>query len=185
MKAIIMAGGEGTRLRPLTCDCPKPMIRLMNRPVMQYALALLKKHGVSFQTAMNSLELSRHEGQLRRKRKPTSRKTETLVRYEFDPNNPPPLTSEQIAELQALAAMPDSAIDTSDIPEMDEERMRSAIKVRNPWADPPTKTKIKEFLVDSDIIYWILKQVGDGRQEKMNAMLRRAMREEREEQKAG
>lgn len=41
-----MAGGEGTRLRPLTCDCPKPMIRLMNRPVMQYALALLKKHGV-------------------------------------------------------------------------------------------------------------------------------------------
>ena len=47
MKAIIMAGGEGTRLRPLTCDCPKPMIQLMNRPVMQYALALLKKHGVT------------------------------------------------------------------------------------------------------------------------------------------
>ena len=47
MKAIIMAGGEGTRLRPLTCDCPKPMIRLMNRPVMQYALALLKRHGIT------------------------------------------------------------------------------------------------------------------------------------------
>ncbi len=46
MKAIIMAGGEGTRLRPLTCDCPKPMIQLMNRPVMGYALALLKKHGI-------------------------------------------------------------------------------------------------------------------------------------------
>lgn len=42
-----MAGGEGTRLRPLTCDCPKPMIRLMNRPVMQYALALLRQHGVT------------------------------------------------------------------------------------------------------------------------------------------
>lgn len=42
-----MAGGEGTRLRPLTCDCPKPMIRLMNRPVMQYALTLLKKHGIT------------------------------------------------------------------------------------------------------------------------------------------
>ena len=42
-----MAGGEGTRLRPLTCDCPKPMIRLMNRPVMGYALALLKKHGIT------------------------------------------------------------------------------------------------------------------------------------------
>lgn len=47
MKAIIMAGGEGTRLRPLTCDCPKPMMQLMNRPVMQYALDLLKKHGIT------------------------------------------------------------------------------------------------------------------------------------------
>ena len=47
MKAIIMAGGEGTRLRPLTCDCPKPMLQLMNRPVMQYALALLASHGVT------------------------------------------------------------------------------------------------------------------------------------------
>lgn len=46
MKAIIMAGGEGTRLRPLTCDCPKPMIPLMNRPVMEYALRLLRRHGV-------------------------------------------------------------------------------------------------------------------------------------------
>ena len=42
-----MAGGEGTRLRPLTCDCPKPMIRLMNRPVLGYAIELLKRHGVS------------------------------------------------------------------------------------------------------------------------------------------
>ena len=47
MKGIIMAGGEGTRLRPLTCDCPKPMIRLMNRPVLDYALQLLKGHGIS------------------------------------------------------------------------------------------------------------------------------------------
>ena len=116
------------------------------------------------------------------KKRSMSRKTEKLVRYEFDPNNPPPLTPEQEAELQALAAMPDSEIDTTDIPELDWDK---GIVVRNPWAAPPTKTKIKEFLVDSDIIYWILKQVGDGWQEKMNAMLRRAMREEREERRAG
>ncbi|MBR6767456.1 MAG: NTP transferase domain-containing protein [Clostridia bacterium] len=47
MKAIIMAGGEGTRLRPLTCDCPKPMVRMMNRPVMEYAVELLKSHGIT------------------------------------------------------------------------------------------------------------------------------------------
>jgi mannose-1-phosphate guanylyltransferase/phosphomannomutase len=47
MKAIIMAGGEGSRLRPLTCACPKPMVPLMDRPVMAYALDLLKKHGIT------------------------------------------------------------------------------------------------------------------------------------------
>ena len=47
MKAIIMAGGEGSRLRPLTCDCPKPMMRLMDKPVMQYALELLRVHGIT------------------------------------------------------------------------------------------------------------------------------------------
>lgn len=46
MKGIIMAGGEGTRLRPLTCDCPKPMIRLMNQPLLRYAIRLLKRHGI-------------------------------------------------------------------------------------------------------------------------------------------
>ena len=47
MQAIIMAGGEGERLRPLTCDCPKPMARVCGRPVMEYALRLLKAHGVT------------------------------------------------------------------------------------------------------------------------------------------
>ena len=43
MKYIIMAGGEGSRLRPLTCDCPKPMLRLMGKPLMEYAVELLEK----------------------------------------------------------------------------------------------------------------------------------------------
>lgn len=47
MKAIIMAGGEGTRLRPLTCDIPKPMVPIMNRPVMEHAIRLLKRHGIT------------------------------------------------------------------------------------------------------------------------------------------
>ncbi|NLC06461.1 MAG: nucleotidyltransferase family protein, partial [Syntrophomonadaceae bacterium] len=47
MKAIIMAGGEGTRLRPLTCDRPKPMVPVMNRPVMEHIIDLLKTHGIT------------------------------------------------------------------------------------------------------------------------------------------
>ncbi len=47
VQAVIMAGGEGTRLRPLTCDRPKPMVPVLNRPIMEYTLELLKKHGVA------------------------------------------------------------------------------------------------------------------------------------------
>jgi mannose-1-phosphate guanylyltransferase/phosphomannomutase len=46
MKAIIMAGGEGSRLRPLTCDLPKPMVPVMNLPVMDYSISLLKSHDI-------------------------------------------------------------------------------------------------------------------------------------------
>lgn len=47
MKAVIMAGGLGTRLRPLTDDIPKPMVPIHGRPAMEYALMLLKKHGIT------------------------------------------------------------------------------------------------------------------------------------------
>ena len=47
MKAVIMAGGEGTRLRPLTCSRPKPMVPVANRPVMEHIVELLKKHNIS------------------------------------------------------------------------------------------------------------------------------------------
>ncbi|HVX18069.1 MAG TPA: sugar phosphate nucleotidyltransferase [Acidimicrobiales bacterium] len=46
MKAVIMAGGEGTRLRPLTSNVPKPMLPLANRPMMEHIVALLRHHGV-------------------------------------------------------------------------------------------------------------------------------------------
>ena len=47
MKGIIMAGGEGSRLRPLTCDLPKPMVTIMNKPVMTYSIELLKRYNIS------------------------------------------------------------------------------------------------------------------------------------------
>ena len=45
MKAVIMAGGEGTRLRPLTSNAPKPMLPIANRPMMEHIVTLLKRHG--------------------------------------------------------------------------------------------------------------------------------------------
>jgi mannose-1-phosphate guanylyltransferase len=46
-QAIILAGGEGTRLRPLTYTLPKPVVPLLNRPFLAYQLALLRDHGVT------------------------------------------------------------------------------------------------------------------------------------------
>jgi len=46
VKAVIMAGGEGTRLRPLTSNAPKPMLPLVNRPMMEHIIDLLKLHGI-------------------------------------------------------------------------------------------------------------------------------------------
>jgi mannose-1-phosphate guanylyltransferase/phosphomannomutase len=45
LKAIVMAGGKGTRLRPLTCDRPKPMVPVVNRPMLEHVIDLLKIHG--------------------------------------------------------------------------------------------------------------------------------------------
>ncbi len=45
MKAVILAGGEGTRLRPLTSNQPKPMMPLVNRPMMEHIVGLLAQHG--------------------------------------------------------------------------------------------------------------------------------------------
>ncbi len=46
MKAVIMAGGFGTRLRPLTVNLPKPMIPLFNQPILVHVLNLLKSYGI-------------------------------------------------------------------------------------------------------------------------------------------
>lgn len=45
MKAVIMAGGEGRRLKCITGERPKPMVPLLGRPMMEHILLLLKKHG--------------------------------------------------------------------------------------------------------------------------------------------
>lgn len=52
MKAIIMAGGFGTRLRPLTINVPKPMVPICNVPMMEHVVALCREHGINNITSL-------------------------------------------------------------------------------------------------------------------------------------
>lgn len=47
MQAVVLVGGEGTRLRPLTSDVPKPAVTLVDRPFLAYAIEWLAAHGVT------------------------------------------------------------------------------------------------------------------------------------------
>jgi mannose-1-phosphate guanylyltransferase len=46
MKAMILAAGEGTRMRPLTAEVPKPMLPVAGRPALEYTVGWLKHHGI-------------------------------------------------------------------------------------------------------------------------------------------
>ena len=92
------------------------------------------------------------------------------VRYEFDLTSPPALTAEQDAELKALAALPDEAINYVDIPHQDGAFWKNA--EQNPFYKPvKTSTTVR---VDADVLAW-LKSQGKGYQTKINAILREAM----------
>jgi uncharacterized protein (DUF4415 family) len=84
----------------------------------------------------------------------------------------PELTKKQIEGLKALAARPDSEIDTSDIPELTDEQLRHAIRGR---FYRPMKRQITAR-VDADVLDW-LKGQGKGYQSRINAILRREMLE--------
>ncbi len=79
----------------------------------------------------------------------------------------PPLTDTQRASLRALAGCPDSEIDTSDVPEMTDERWKNA-KCGNFYR--PLKRQ-NTARVDADVLDW-LKAQGKGYQSRINAILR-------------
>src|SRR5437868_13930380 len=47
MQALILAGGKGTRLRPLTVYTPKPIVPIVNRPLLLYQIDVLKRAGIT------------------------------------------------------------------------------------------------------------------------------------------
>lgn len=126
---------------------------------------------IQYKTIMGLIisALFRHDRQ-RKKRGNSMSKT---VTYKMDLNNPPVLSEEQKARLEALAKRPDSEIDFSDIPELDESFWKNA--VQNPFYKP-TK-QVTTVRIDADVMQW-LKAQGKGYQTRMNKILRDAMLKE-------
>jgi uncharacterized protein (DUF4415 family) len=93
-----------------------------------------------------------------------------IVRQSIDLDNLPPLTDAQFEEIRKLAGLPDSEIDTSDIPELTEEQLKNAVRGR---FYRPVKQQITARL-DSDVLHW-LKSQGKGYQSRMNDILCREM----------
>lgn len=82
----------------------------------------------------------------------------------------PPLTAEQKARLEALAAQPDDEIDYSDIPPLSDSFWVNAVQGRY-YRPTKTSTTVR---IDSDVLAWLRAQ-GRGYQTRINAILRREM----------
>ena len=70
MKAVVMAGGEGTRLRPLTSNQPKPMVPIVGKPCMEHILELLREHGFNDVVVTRRVPAAGDPLLLRRRREP-------------------------------------------------------------------------------------------------------------------
>jgi uncharacterized protein (DUF4415 family) len=87
-----------------------------------------------------------------------------IVKLTLDVNNPPPLTAEQKARLEAIAAMPDDQIDTSDMPFNPDAVWVKAV-------DFPHAKKLISLRIDEDVIDYF-KHTGTRYQTRINAVLR-------------
>ena len=47
MECVILAGGKGSRLKPFTDETPKPLVPVGDKPIIEYLIASLKKHGIT------------------------------------------------------------------------------------------------------------------------------------------
>lgn len=94
-----------------------------------------------------------------------SKSASNTVRLTLDPKNLPPLTAQQRAELEAVAAMPDEQIDYSDAPYLpDAVWMKAAEQL------PHTKKQIT-LRIDAEVLEFF-KHAGPRYQSRMNAVLR-------------
>ncbi|MGB9853343.1 MAG: sugar phosphate nucleotidyltransferase [Candidatus Bathyarchaeales archaeon] len=109
MKALILAGGFGTRLRPISCTRPKTLFPLLNKPLLQWTLEVLARIGVSEAI----LAVSRQtEFYIKNSRIP---KNEMKIVYSFDPPNKPLGTGGPVKKAEKFLKNGDFLVINGDI----------------------------------------------------------------------
>src|SRR3989344_8258824 len=83
MKGVILAGGLGTRLHPVTLEMPKPLLTVKRRPILNHLLDLFKKHGIDQPTILiNKNHLEDYQWWQRRYEKEVPENLELVVEPE-------------------------------------------------------------------------------------------------------
>ena len=99
MEAVILAGGRGTRMGNLTSDCPKPMIHLGGKPILEYQINLAKRYGYS-----DILMLTGYKENVIKEYFKTGIKWGVNIEYYSDPN--PLGTAGSVKEIEGLLQGP-------------------------------------------------------------------------------
>lgn len=100
-------------------------------------------------------------------------KKEELVRYSFDPSNPPPLTEAQRQRLVALAKLSDETIDFSDVPRLPEHFFKNAERGKF-YRPVKRQTTLR---LDADILDWFKQHADDGGARGYQTRINQALRD--------
>lgn len=136
MKAMIFAAGEGKRMRPLTDDCPKPLLKVRGRPLIVWQILNLVRAGIT-EIVINHARL----GHMIEEALGDGSQFGAQLRY--SPEGEPLETAGGIAKARHLLGDEPFVAVSGDIycPHFDFEQVKSALEDNDPWGNPHPKDK--------------------------------------------
>ena len=135
VRAVVMAGGEGTRLRPLTSNQPKPMVPVVGKPCMEYIIELLERHGVG-EAVVTLAFLPAHHPRLLRRRLDARRAHALLGRARARPARPAASSSPRTT----CATRPSSSSRVTPSPTSTCRTSSPSTSAAAPWSPSPSST---------------------------------------------
>lgn len=136
MKAMIFAAGEGKRMRPLTDDCPKPLLKVRGRPLIVWQILNLVRAGIT-EIVINHARLGHMIEEA------LGDGSQFGAQFRYSPEGEPLETAGGIAKARHLLGDEPFVAVSGDIycPHLDFEQVKSALEDNDPWGNPHPKDK--------------------------------------------